>query len=280
MKDALVRVKVQREHMAALHWMGQPGFVGKFAAWEGKNRAHYADRQHGGLALNKFDGIRPGEAAVVPLASFDAQFYFIGRLRTPWRRRRDCPKWHDRYNGPLCWAGLAPLWQAALTRLQGKTRLQVLYWMHEALRDLVLQRLRHDAVATGTFALCSLVRPNPIASTVVTLFGIDGNRPTLHGLDCLGGTPPIGLTPRSLSVLIRHRFFPSTLTQVIGLMILALIFSPNGRELLAPVQPFGFIGAPLSINRLIGLQWMVHALYPDQAEGDLYAKVKEFYPLV
>lgn len=53
----------------------------------------------------------------------------------------------------------------------------------------------------------------------------------------------------------------------------------KGRVLLAPAHPFGFIDSPPSVNRLIGLQWMVHALYPDQAEGDLTAQVKDFYHL-
>ena len=140
------------------------------------------------------DGIRPGEVAVTPPASFDAGVYFIGRLHTPWMLRSDCPKKGDPDNGPVCWAEVDPVWQDALTGLDGKTKLQVLYWMHEARRDLVLQSPRHGATM-GTFALRSPVRPNPIASSVVTLLGIEGNRLMLRGLDCLDGTPLIDLKP-------------------------------------------------------------------------------------
>jgi hypothetical protein len=37
-------------------------------------------------------GVRPGEVAVDLPASFDAGLYFIGRIRTPWTKREDCPK--------------------------------------------------------------------------------------------------------------------------------------------------------------------------------------------
>jgi iron complex transport system substrate-binding protein len=52
-----------------------------------------------------------------------------------------------------------------------------------------------------------------------------------------------------------------------------------GRIFLAPNLPFGFIDAPPSINRLIGLTWLLHTLYPGQAPGDLRAQVRSFYHL-
>ncbi|WP_199261450.1 iron ABC transporter substrate-binding protein [Paracoccus binzhouensis] len=53
----------------------------------------------------------------------------------------------------------------------------------------------------------------------------------------------------------------------------------NGRVYLAPAAPFGFIDAPPSVNRLIGLTWLAHKLYPDAATGDLRAEVARFYDL-
>ncbi|MBP7001899.1 ABC transporter substrate-binding protein [Amaricoccus sp.] len=52
-----------------------------------------------------------------------------------------------------------------------------------------------------------------------------------------------------------------------------------GRVLLAPRAPFGFLDGPPSVNRLIGLRWLTHKLYPDAAEGDLRADVRDFYAL-
>jgi len=51
------------------------------------------------------------------------------------------------------------------------------------------------------------------------------------------------------------------------------------RVFVAPAVPFGFIDEPPSINRLIGLPWLLHALYPGQATGDLRREVRDFYHL-
>jgi iron complex transport system substrate-binding protein len=53
----------------------------------------------------------------------------------------------------------------------------------------------------------------------------------------------------------------------------------NGRIFFAPDTPFGFIDSPPSINRLIGLRWLMHKLYPEQASGDLKAEIRDFYAL-
>ena len=37
-------------------------------------------------------GLREGEIAVELPERFDAQLYYIGRIRTPWQTRDDCPK--------------------------------------------------------------------------------------------------------------------------------------------------------------------------------------------
>ena len=37
-------------------------------------------------------GLREGEVAAPLPEHFDASLYFIGRIRTPWTRREDCPK--------------------------------------------------------------------------------------------------------------------------------------------------------------------------------------------
>ena len=51
------------------------------------------------------------------------------------------------------------------------------------------------------------------------------------------------------------------------------------RVFLVPGNPFGFVDFPPSVNRLIGLTWLLHKLYPDQVEGDLHEEVREFYRL-
>jgi tRNA-Thr(GGU) m(6)t(6)A37 methyltransferase TsaA len=138
--------------------------------------------------------LRPGEAAVGLPAQTDAGVYFIGVIRTPWHSRRECPK-RGSLDGPLCTIVVEDRWRAALTGLAGLRRIEVLYWMHRARRDLVLQSPAQSGAATGTFALRSPVRPNPIASTIVALIAIDGPKLAVRGLDCLDGTPLLDLKP-------------------------------------------------------------------------------------
>lgn len=52
-----------------------------------------------------------------------------------------------------------------------------------------------------------------------------------------------------------------------------------GRVFLAPNLPFGFIDSPPSVNRLIGLTWLLHTFYPGRAPGVLRDQVRDFYRL-
>jgi len=53
----------------------------------------------------------------------------------------------------------------------------------------------------------------------------------------------------------------------------------TGRVYLAPTLPFGFIDGPPSVNRLVGLIWLLHAFYPDEVKADLRDEVRGFYRL-
>jgi tRNA-Thr(GGU) m(6)t(6)A37 methyltransferase TsaA len=120
--------------------------------------------------------------------------YFIGIIHTPWRSRGECPK-RGSQDGSICTIVVDERWRAALTGLAEHRRIQVLYWMHHARRDLVLQTPNRTGQTTGTFALRSPVRPNPIASSVVELVAVEGATLQVRGLDCLDGTPLIDLKP-------------------------------------------------------------------------------------
>jgi tRNA-Thr(GGU) m(6)t(6)A37 methyltransferase TsaA len=138
--------------------------------------------------------LREGEIAVDLPDRFDASLYFIGRIHTPWRRREDCPK-NGRETQELCTIDLDPRWAAGLEGLETVSHVLVLYWMDKARRDLVVQSPRHYAERRGTFALRSPVRPNPIAAAVVRLVGIEGNRLSVVGLDCMDNTPLLDIKP-------------------------------------------------------------------------------------
>jgi len=138
--------------------------------------------------------LRQGEVAVALPPQSDAGLYFIGTIHTPWRTRQECPK-RGSLDGPICSIVVDSRWEIALTGLAGHRRVQVLYWMQCARRDLVLQTPFSTMRTTGTFALRSPVRPNPIASSIVELVAVEGTSLQVRGLDCLDGTPLIDLKP-------------------------------------------------------------------------------------
>jgi tRNA-Thr(GGU) m(6)t(6)A37 methyltransferase TsaA len=142
---------------------------------------------------NEF-GIRDGEIAVELPAQFDASLYFIGRIRTPWKRRDDCPK-NARESEAICTLEVDPRWAQALVGVETCSHLVVLYWMNRSRRDLVLQVPRTYRAGRGTFALRSPARPNPIAMSVVKLVGVADTRLSVIGLDCLDDTPLLDIKP-------------------------------------------------------------------------------------
>lgn len=137
---------------------------------------------------------RPGETTVPLPARQDAHLVFIGRLRTPFATRDQCPRQGDAEHGPVCRAEIDPLWRAALAGIDAFAWLDLLYWMHEARRDLVTQTPRGGATL-GTFALRSPVRPNPIALSRVRLLGVEDGTLLVRGLDCLDDTPLLDVKP-------------------------------------------------------------------------------------
>jgi tRNA-Thr(GGU) m(6)t(6)A37 methyltransferase TsaA len=139
-------------------------------------------------------GIREGEVAVELPSTFDASLYFIGRIRTPWTRREDCPK-NARESDAVCTIELDPRWERGLKGVESCTHIVVLYWMDKARRELVLQVPRHYGEQRGTFALRSPARPNPIAMSVARLLKVEVTKLSVIGLDCLDDTPLLDIKP-------------------------------------------------------------------------------------
>jgi len=139
-------------------------------------------------------GIRDGEVAVKLPATPDAGVYFIGRIRTPWKTRQDCPK-NARESDAVCTVEVEPAFRPGLRDIETCSHLVLLYWMDKAPRNLVLQVPGHYGAQHGTFALRSPARPNPIAMSVVKLLGVAEGKLTVSGLDCLDGTPLLDIKP-------------------------------------------------------------------------------------
>lgn len=140
------------------------------------------------------DATRAGEVEVPLPDRADARLVFIGRIRTPFKSRRDCPK-QGRFDGPVCRLEVEALWQAGLKGFEVGGYVQVLYWMHEARRDLVLLNPKFSGEPTGVFTLRSPVRPNPIAVSQAVIVAIEEGALLVRGLDCVDGTPLLDLKP-------------------------------------------------------------------------------------
>jgi tRNA-Thr(GGU) m(6)t(6)A37 methyltransferase TsaA len=139
-------------------------------------------------------GVRPGEQAVDLPTEPDAGVYFIGRIHTPWKERKTCPK-NARQSDAVCTVELDSRFAPGLKDVETCSHLVLLYWMDKAPRNLVLQTPSHYGTQRGTFALRSPARPNPIAMSVVKLVRLDGNKLSVVGLDCLDGTPLLDIKP-------------------------------------------------------------------------------------
>ena len=140
------------------------------------------------------DDLRPGEARIGLPEAFDAGVYFIGRIRTPFKSRSACPKNTAESDAPGR-IELDARFAAGLKDLELFSHLWLIYWMHEARRDLVQQVPAHLGRPRGTFALRSPVRPNPIALAAVELVGISGTTLDVRKVDCVDGTPLIDIKP-------------------------------------------------------------------------------------
>lgn len=176
-------------------------------------------QREGELAL----GFDPAETAG------DARLVFIGLIRSPWTNREHCPKnmrearermldqrgtantrasgsipgeASSRINGASTWAEIDAPYRAGLAGLERASHVILLTWFDRAARNLIVQKPRHAPKASGTFALRSPVRPNPVGLHVVRLVALDQATGvlTLDAIDALDGTPLLDVKPYFASV--------------------------------------------------------------------------------
>ena len=134
----------------------------------------------------------------------DGSVIFIGRIRTDWTERRECPKnlVQARERGKCAIVEVDLPYRQGLAGLENFSHAYILYWMHAARRDLIMQKPRHKDQPTGTFALRSPVRPNPIALAVVKVLNVDILRGIVEidAIDCLDETPLLDIKPWIASI--------------------------------------------------------------------------------
>lgn len=148
------------------------------------------DEQRPGEVRLPFD---PAEKAA------NATVAFIGRIRSPWRTRAECPRniAQARERGCNALLELDSAWRPGLLGLDRSEYAIILYWMDQSRRDLIVQCPRHRKEPVGVFGLRSPARPNPIALAVVRLGSIDqaAGLIKIDAIDCLDGTPLLDIKP-------------------------------------------------------------------------------------
>ena len=119
-----------------------------------------------------------------------ARLQFIGVLHGDIASREDAPKNFDESErvGTL---EIYPEYQDGLDGISAGQTIVVLFWLHQASRDLLKVYPRGDRSKglRGVFATRSPVRPNPIAISELNVQAVDGNQIEVSGLDILDGTP-------------------------------------------------------------------------------------------
>ena len=134
----------------------------------------------------------------------DGHVVFIGRIRSPWKTREECPKnmAAARATGERATVEIDPPYRPGLDGLAGTSHLVILTWLNFAPRNLIVQKPRHATEPKGVFALRSPARPNPVGLHVIRLIGVDqaSGTLTLEASDALDGTPVIDIKPYFASI--------------------------------------------------------------------------------
>jgi L-fuculose-phosphate aldolase len=119
-----------------------------------------------------------------------ARLQFIGVLHGDITSREDAPQNYAESErvGTL---EIYPEYQEGLDGIAPGQTIVVLFWLHQASRDILKVYPRGDMTMGlhGVFSTRSPVRPNPIAISELKVQAIHGNQLEVSGLDILDGTP-------------------------------------------------------------------------------------------
>ncbi len=112
----------------------------------------------------------------------------IGTIRSPYKTLDEAPK-QGKNREAVSVLELRD--REMVSSIAGARRLRVLYWMHEAGRDVLWSSKRKR----GIFATRSPERPNPIGLATVEVVDIKGKKVRVRHLDALDGTPLLRVIP-------------------------------------------------------------------------------------
>lgn len=119
---------------------------------------------------------------------------FIGVLHGDIANREEAPKNYSESDrvGEL---EIYSQFEEALDGITVDQTIVVLFWLHQAERDILKVHPRGDKTRKirGVFATRSPARPNPIAISELKVLAVDGSRVSVSGVDILDGTPIIDI---------------------------------------------------------------------------------------
>lgn len=134
----------------------------------------------------------------------DGHVVFVGRIQSPWHSRQTCPKniHAARETGQGAALVVDKAYRRGLAGLERSSHIVLLSWLDRTARNLIVQKPRHASETSGTFALRSPVRPNPIGLHIVKLLALDHDegRLELEAIDLIDGTPILDIKPYFASV--------------------------------------------------------------------------------
>lgn len=124
----------------------------------------------------------------------------IGVMRCGLQTPAEAPAFYDESaeTGTLL---IFPPFREAMTGIEAGQTLVVLFWLHEARRDLLKVYPRGDRSRglRGVFTTRSPMRPNPIALSELTVIKVEGNRIEVSGIDVIDGTPILDIKSATMA---------------------------------------------------------------------------------
>ncbi len=123
---------------------------------------------------------------------------FVGVLHGDITRREDAPKNYTESEriGSL---EIFPEYAEALDGIVAGQTIVVLFWLHQAARDVLKVHPRgdHSRPLRGVFATRSPFRPNPVGISELKVLAMHGSRLEVSGVDILDGTPVIDIKKKT-----------------------------------------------------------------------------------
>jgi len=125
-----------------------------------------------------------------------AELRSIGWVESPIRDRGAAPRQGDE-GAPDVWLVFRPEVAEGLRDLAVGGEVELLTWLHQARRDVLVVHPRDDPdrPLTGVFSTRSADRPNPIGLHRVRVLAVNGARVHVDGLEAVHATPLLDLKP-------------------------------------------------------------------------------------